>query len=185
MVVRCEVDACELPVTQPTTRKPSSSRRSDRKNNQDDQRTPASQAASKLGPSLDIVIGGSVVPQSSLIEIKTVSEKGSIRSQLTENYPQLFLGQTPHLYRAIHRSGQFYDVEKTELGSRKLIDIAEEISHRLHQVVQALHHIKGIVVKGGADGRLSLVLENRELKVFKRSSTESCLPREILARFEC
>lgn len=133
---------------------------------------------------LTILQGGAMVPQSSLIEVKSPSQKSATKQRWAEMYPQLYLSQTPWLYKAIHRDGQFYTVKKTQLGSSELADVAVKSKLRFQKLRLALQVIKNTVVESGAQGRLSLVLENRELVVFNRRSEASCLPKDIMALFQ-
>jgi hypothetical protein len=133
---------------------------------------------------LTILQGGAMVPQSSLIEVKSSSQKSATKQKWAEIYPQLYLSQTPWLYKAIHRDGQFYTIRKTQLGSSELADVAVRSKLRFQKLRLALQVIKNIVIKSGAQGRLSLVLENRELVVFNRRSEASCLPKDIMALFQ-
>jgi hypothetical protein len=135
------------------------------------------------GNPLTILRGGAIVPQSSLIEVKSPSQKSAAKQKWAEIYPQLYLSQTPWLYKAIHCHGQFYVVKKTQLGSPELADVAERSKLRFQKLKVALQIIKDIVMKSGAQGRLSFVLENRELKVYDRSNQASCLPADIMAHF--
>jgi hypothetical protein len=141
---------------------------------------------SSAGPGnpLTIIQGGALVSQSSLIEVKSASQKSATRQKWSEIYPQLYLSQTPWLYTAIHNDGKFYTVEKTQLGSPELADIAEQSKHRFKKLRLALQTIKDLVVESGIRGRLSFVLENRELKVYERSSRASCLPDDIMSSFQ-
>ncbi|KIM82257.1 hypothetical protein PILCRDRAFT_71145 [Piloderma croceum F 1598] len=133
---------------------------------------------------LTILQGGAMVPQSSLIEVKSPSQKSATKRKWAEIYPQLYLSQTPWLYKAIHRDGQFYTVRKTQLGSSELADVAVKSKLRFQKLRLALQVIKNTIIESGAQGRLSLVLENRELVVFNRRSEASCLPKDIMALFQ-
>lgn len=133
---------------------------------------------------LTVLSGGSVVPQSSLIELKAASYKNAKRPKWSDVYPQLCLSQTPWLYRGIHHDGEFTSVEKKSLTSPELTIFAERAVSAMAKLHQALRVIKDIVVAGGPEGRLSLVLEDRQLKVFRRRDEASCLPAEVIARFQ-
>jgi hypothetical protein len=64
-----------------------------------------------------------------------------------------------------------------------LTGVAEKSKLRFQKLRLASQTIKDIDIESGAQGRLSFVLENRELKVFDRSSQASCLPEDIMALF--
>ena len=127
---------------------------------------------------LTIRRGGSVVHQSSLVELTSASQM-----KWQEKYPQLYLSQTAWMYKASHREGRFYDVTKTELGSQELATVAEQSKIRFARLGTALKTIKNIVVEAGPAGRLSFVLENKELMVYERESQKSCLPADAISLF--
>jgi len=140
-----------------------------------------SQSSPNPGSSLTVVRGGSPVPQSSLLEIKT---QCSAREAWLKYYPQLYLSQTPHIFMARHTLGNFHTIRKWQLGSPGLAHIAETFTDRLKKLRLALGAIREIVIARGKSGRLSLVFQDGELTVFERISKADCLPPEVLARFE-
>jgi hypothetical protein len=139
-----------------------------------------SQSSAYAGLSLTVIRGGSPVPQSSLLEIKTQCSAGE---DWSKHYPQLYLSQTPHIFMATHTRGNFHTVRKWQLGSPDLTRIAETFTDRLKKLRLALGVIREVVIARGKSGRLSLVLQDGELTVFERISKADCLPPEVLARF--
>jgi hypothetical protein len=127
---------------------------------------------------LTIRRGGQMVPQSSLIELTS-----SRQLNWPEQYPQLYLSQTPWMYKASHREGEFQTVSKVELGSPELKVVAEKSKVKFERLRDALQTIKDIVVKAGPEGRLSFVLEDKELQVYDRESPSSCLTTDAMALF--
>ncbi|KZP29280.1 hypothetical protein FIBSPDRAFT_927058 [Athelia psychrophila] len=121
--------------------------------------------------------GGSVVPQSSLIELKS----GKIK--WPEVYPQLYVSQTPRLYKAAHENGLFHTITKMGLASPEMAEVAERSKVRFGRLRDALQAIKDMVVAAGPNGRLSFVVENKELKVFDRDSQSSFLKADVMALF--
>jgi len=117
-----------------------------------------------------ILRGGTVVPQSSLIEVKSHSVNSATKNKWADIYPQLYLSQISWLYTAIHSDGQFHTLRKTQLGSPVLADVVEKSKARFLRLRLALQIIKDMVIESGVQGRLSFVLENRELRVFGRTS---------------
>lgn len=102
-----------------------------------------------------------------------------------ELYPQLFLSQTPHHFLGVHQSGRFREVEKRKLGTDPdFLAVANQMQESLKKLRQALEMIQELVIEHGAKGRLSLVCEDGELKVYERESQASCLPKEFIARFD-
>ena len=200
LVVRFEVDAC-LP---PATPKRSASRANMSSNPEDladalvglkitpsKPVTPSvasrsSPAASEAGSSLQLRIlrAGVEQPQSSIIELTTRSEKTIHNVNSTDQFLQLYLSQTLHLYVGVHFKGRFFDVRKQGLESSELVSQREKAEPSLRQLGNTLRMIQKIVVKHGRTGRLSLVCEKGTLRVYERVSTQSCLPAEVMQRFE-
>lgn len=196
MVVRFEVDACihanpTLPVTSTALRTLS---------NVDDLigalsgvtlRTegidaplPASQSSDTF-PTITVIPGGSIVPQSSIIELTTRSVRNAANYDWAESYPQLFLSQTPHHFLAVHDRGRFQAVNKRKLESMELKQVAaNSIQKGLKQLRLVLDIIKELAVKHGERGRLSLVFQGGELRVYERTSQTSCLPDDVLQKFD-
>jgi hypothetical protein len=127
---------------------------------------------------------GSYVPQSHIMELTTVSMGRRAKFDWSEAYPQLFLSQTPHHFLAVHTRGRFNTVEHRKLGSSDLSQVDKTAQTALWKLRQALGVIKDIVMEHGKTGRLSLVCREGEMKVYERSSDVSCLPEDILRRFE-
>jgi hypothetical protein len=191
MVVRFEVDAC---FPQPSTKSQVAS-----KSQSDDHVDALADAMSKFSLSsasgakvqthednygLRIRQAGSYVPQSHIIELTTVSVGRRPNFDWSEAYPQLFLSQTPHHFLAVHTRGRFNTIEQRKLGSSDLSQIDKTAQTALWKLRQALGIIKDIVVEHGKTGRISLVCQGGEMKVYERSSDVSCLPEDILKRFE-
>lgn len=132
---------------------------------------------------LTIVSGGSIVPQSSILELKTSSAKSAGKSNWSQIHPQLCLSQTPLLYRAYHRNGEFYDIQKTAMSSQELEGVTQRTKDSLKRLREGLRVIKDLVVENRMEGRLSFVLEDRQLKMYKRSSQNSCLPPAVMQSF--
>lgn len=129
---------------------------------------------------LTIRRGGRVVPQSSLIEL--VSSSGR-NWAWAEKYPQLYLSQTPWLFRASHRNGEFHEVEKVAVESPEVAEVAKKSKARFVRLREALQAIKDIVLEAGSEGRPSFVLEDGELVVYDRESQHSCLTSDAIALF--
>jgi len=133
---------------------------------------------------ITVIHAGSAVPQSSTVELTTRSQKRVASFNWQESYPQLFLSNTPHHYLAIHERGRFVDIQKRHLESTELKRIAaDSIQEALKKLRRVLGDIKKLAMKHGETGRLSLVCKNRELKVYERIKKDSCLPYEVLERF--
>ena len=184
MVVRFEVDAFD-----PTAAKSDadeltddlkSIRLTDRVSSMQKPRNPRY----KGGVGLGITHGGSIPQHSSIVELKSTSERSFGKDRWLELYSQLYISQTPWVYKAIHHQGAFHTIERKALTSPDMDGAAEKSKSSLQKLILALRVIHRVVGSSGRDGRLSLVLRNGELQVFKRTTQSSCLPKEVMARFD-
>lgn len=198
MVLRFEVDACipsETTAVAPRPKTPSAKVPSS--NDVDDlasalssvtlQTSESSSASLKptKRPVITVISGGSYIPQSSIVELTTRSERNASTFDWKESYPQLFLSQTPHHFLGIHQRGRFTAVNKRKLDSPELKKIATDyIQGDMKKLRHVLSVIKELAVKHGERGRLSLVCRGGELMVYERVSQDSCLPDEFLQRFD-
>ncbi|KIM43046.1 hypothetical protein M413DRAFT_443856 [Hebeloma cylindrosporum] len=180
MVVRFEVDAC-IPPPAKYPRKSVSSI--------DD--LTDSLSAITIGPAsrsgnLTVMEGGTEVSHTAVVELTTRSQTNMRNNGFDwkEAYPQLFFSQTAHHFLAIHIRGRFIDIQKRKLNSEELQNVAKDAQVELKKVRKALELIKEVVIEHGKKGRISLVCVQGKLKVYQRSSDESCLPQPALSLFE-
>jgi hypothetical protein len=192
MVVRFEVDAC-IPPEEITSSGPGAT------TNVDDligalanvDLTPKSESTSTPNiskantvPKLTVLAAGSEVPQSAIVELTTRSVNRAMDYDWKESYPQLYLSQTPHHFLAVHERGRFVRVDKRKLGSSELREVMKDvIQPDLKKLRRLLDLIKELVFEHGQRGRLSLVCQGGELKVFERTEQKSCLPDEFMDKF--
>jgi len=186
MVVRFEVDACIPP--------PGKYPRRSVSNIDDITSSLSSISLSQASPGPDspsdtqltVREGGSEVPSTAVVELTT-------RSVITiklhgydwkEAYPQLFFSQTAHHILAIHQRGRFTEIQKRKLSSDELKAVEKEAQGDLKKLRKFLDVIKEMVMAHGKKGRLSLVCVGGELRVYKRTSDESCLPESAIAFFD-
>lgn len=184
MVVRFEVDAC-IP-TAAVRKSANIDELTDTLANVSIAQTQKSLPKS-ISHGLTILRGGQISPQSSMIELSTVSQRRRAEYNWKELYPQLFLSQTPHHFLAIHDRGRFLTIEKRRLETRtstELVNAAKDLQVNLRKLRAALGKIQEMVKEEGERGRISLVCENGVLSVFERVGREGCLPDEFMARFE-
>ncbi|KAF5382621.1 hypothetical protein D9615_002760 [Tricholomella constricta] len=152
--------------------------------------TPSSTPVSKSSgsdsfPKVTVNPGGSIIPQSHIVELTTRSVRNASFFDWKENYPQLFLSQTPHHFLAVHERGRFREVNKRKLDSAELKQVyADSIQEDFKKLRRALDIIKELVIKHGERGRLSLVCQGGVLQVFERTSQASCLPDDVLQKFD-
>lgn len=178
MVVRFEVDACipsEVSRTSTSTTAKSSSNVDDligalsgvslRTEGSSPLSSPPATKGSGTFPKVTIISGGSVVPQSSIVELTTRSVHNATSFDWAENYPQLFLSQSAHHFLAVHERGRFREVNKRKLESAELKKVAaDSIQAGLKKLRRLLDIIKELAIKHGERGRLSLVCQGGELK---------------------
>lgn len=192
MVVRFEVDACiptkpigvtkRVPVTSSSSSPTTVDALSDLLSGVKIGPPTTSVVAVTPSRSLTVKSGGSYVPQSEILELTTVSERRRPQFDWYEQYPQLFLSQTPRHFLGIHNQGLFRAVEKNELSA--LANQARMVQPSMKKLVKVLKTIQALIVKKGKTGRLTLIRNGEWLRVYERRNQEGCLPEEYLAKFE-
>ena len=118
------------------------------------------------GNSLEVVAGGALVPQSSLLEMKTRSFRKKNQDTVTEELSRLWLTQISNFVLAYHEAGLFNDVRQIDVSQRVK---QWETDHQsiLHKFSVLLHEIVVLARTTNAD-RLELrwretgILEVRE-----------------------
>ncbi|KAF9005476.1 hypothetical protein BDQ17DRAFT_1423963 [Cyathus striatus] len=133
---------------------------------------------------IKVIHGGSYIPQSSIAETSTRSVNRQHLFEWKDRYPHLFLSQTSHHFLAVHMKGTFTEIRHTTLGSSELKEADKELQSNFKKLVLALQAIQKLVVKHGKRGRLSLVYQSGELKVFERTTLDGCLPDDVINIFE-
>ncbi|KAG1745762.1 hypothetical protein EDB19DRAFT_1927161 [Suillus lakei] len=114
-----------------------------------------------------------VVPQASLIELKTRAAHREL--DWAEVYPQLYLSQTAFLYIAKHERGNFNTLEKIELGSESM---------RIHARRAEQGDILDAAKKEDEGVGLSLVAKDSKLALYKRQEGTGKGPgKDITAKF--
>ena len=163
-------------------------------------------ASSSSSPIINIVRAGTQVPQEALVELISRSVYYVDQLDWNELYPQLALSQTPAVHLGVHERGVFTQLHEWQLdgrpragtrtGSATAGTTAPDISaHRREtsvQIVRLARLLEDVqelaIARGpGAAGSFSLVCENGELCVYARkkdAGAKSCLPLDVLARFE-
>ncbi|KIK69991.1 hypothetical protein GYMLUDRAFT_150751 [Collybiopsis luxurians FD-317 M1] len=127
---------------------------------------------------------GSAVPQSSLIELSTRSQKRVAENRWREDFPQLFLSQTPYHFLGVHQSGRFIDVQKRQLKTSTDLVEAEKICQPAFQKLRiVLGLIQRLLMDAGEEGRLSIVCRNGMLAIYERKSETSLLSESFLRQF--
>ncbi|KAG6327426.1 hypothetical protein ID866_11663, partial [Astraeus odoratus] len=136
----------------------------------------------RFGIKVKLTSPRSVVPQSSVIEIKTRASHREL--DWKEAYPQLYLSQTPYLYLAKHSRGQFGPVEKVQLNSQAMASLTTEAEAAMGKLEVLLETLLKAVRKQGEGVPLSLVYREGKLRLYKRKrGTGKLIGEEIYSKF--
>ncbi|KAI6014620.1 hypothetical protein EDC04DRAFT_2608973 [Pisolithus marmoratus] len=139
--------------------------------------------SSRFGIKVKLTSPRSVLPQSSMIEIKTRAAHREL--DWTDVYPQLYLSQTPYLYLAKHSRGTFGRVEKVRINSREMAASTREAEVAMVKLEALLGDILKAVRKHGEGVPLSLVYRAGELQLYKRKDgTRQPFGRDIARKFQ-
>jgi len=134
---------------------------------------------------LTIQEGGKEVPQTSLLELVTRWKQNRFQMDWNEVYCQLFLSQIQKHATAYQDGGVFDRIEERMLGSAPELETTKtEALNQMKKLMKILKRIRELVMKEGKDSRLSLVCVYGVLRVYRRSSQESCLSDEVLELFK-
>ncbi|KAM5540765.1 hypothetical protein V8D89_005409 [Ganoderma adspersum] len=203
MIVRCEVDACiPDPASESATttahattsrtaagRTPSTNvdKLSGMLSGLNVSRGTSTSTMSPITQSVDITVrrAGIQRPQSSIVELTTRSARYIDGFDWAEQYPQLLLSSTPHLFLAVHERGVFQRIIKHQLGTTEFrrVENDSKTQRRFRQLVAVLRTVQSLVKEHGARGQLSLVCRDGRLEVFERTSDERIVPDSDLERF--
>ncbi|KAI6006616.1 hypothetical protein F5J12DRAFT_101327 [Pisolithus orientalis] len=138
--------------------------------------------SSRFGMKVKLTSPRSVLPQSSVIEIKTRAARREL--DWKEVYPQLYLSQTSYLYLAKHTRGTFGRVEKFQINSEGMAAHAREAEASMAKLEALLSAILKAVRKYGEGVPLSLVYRAGELQLYKRKQgTRRLFGKDILSKF--
>ncbi|THH16178.1 hypothetical protein EW146_g4426 [Bondarzewia mesenterica] len=118
--------------------------------------SPPSQTV-KPPPVINIIRAGVEVPQASILELATRSEKASQNLDWSYIFPQLYLTSTPHFYLGVHTRGCFEKVTKCSLDEEDMVQRKESAEDCMKKLGSALKVIRDIVMKYGKKSCLSLL----------------------------
>ncbi|EJD39287.1 hypothetical protein AURDEDRAFT_116214 [Auricularia subglabra TFB-10046 SS5] len=148
---------------------------------------PASTAAAASARSsselVEVIPSGTLVPQSSTIELTTVSKKFQHSFSWPENYPQLFLSQTAHHFLGVHEFGKFTTIRKSTLQSMTEGTIGRDQRGDLKRLGRALRDIYNRVAEQNEGTLLCLDCAGGVLRLYRRTDGKQALPQEALALF--
>ncbi len=181
MVVRFEVDACLEEGISTST--PGTAQNVDDLANQLSGLSVSSSSPEMrpAGPHIDMIFAGVDVQQDALVEM-TTRANGKVR--WVETYPQLSLSATPHMFIAAHTEGVITSITKKKLGTPEMEEIGQTLRPTFWKLKLALEAIQELAILHGKAGRLSLVCDDGVMQVYRKESQESCLPEEVVARFD-
>ncbi|KAG8740774.1 hypothetical protein FRC12_015880 [Ceratobasidium sp. 428] len=97
------------------------------------------------GSRLRHIMYGELVPQSSLIELKTLTNKFDVT--WSDVYPQLFLSQTPTVKVAKHFRGMVSTVQTYTNASKEIQKAHSDLSQDFHALVTLLAQMRALAVK--------------------------------------
>ncbi|KAI5989810.1 hypothetical protein F5J12DRAFT_501599 [Pisolithus orientalis] len=139
--------------------------------------------SSRFGMKVKLTSPRSVLPQSSVIEIKTRAARREV--DWKESYPQLYLSQTPYLYLARYTRGTFGPVEKVHINSQEMASHAREAEAAMAKLEALLSALLKAVRKYGEGVPLSLVYRAGKLQLYKRKEgTGEPFGKDISSKFQ-
>ena len=156
-------------------------------------------SSSSSPPVINVIRAGTQVPQEALVELNSRSAYYIKQLDWNELYPQLALSQTQALHMGVHDRGVFTQLHEWQFDGRPpgtttttAPDISaqcRETAVQIARLARLLEYVQDLAIARGPGpaGSFSLVCENGELHVYARqkdAGTKSCLPPDVVARFE-
>ncbi|PAV16834.1 geranylgeranyl pyrophosphate synthetase [Pyrrhoderma noxium] len=135
---------------------------------------------------LNIISGGTLVPQSQIIKLHTRHQwPASLGLDWDKYYPQIFLSQTHRLLLGTHTQGRIRRIREYTSGDDIVHKQKGKQQHELDKLCVLLKAIRKEAISFGDRACLSLVYrrETKMLELFERYSSNA-LPDEWMAKFE-
>lgn len=138
--------------------------------------------SNRFGVKVKLTSPRTVLPQSSVIEIKTRARCREL--DWKEVYPQLYLSQTPCLYLAKYERRKFAQVEKVQINSQAMAAHTREAEVAMVKLGSLLSDIPKTAREHGDGVPLSLVYHAGELQLYRRKEgTVHPFGRDIWNKF--
>ena len=185
LVVRFGVDACIPQPSEETCAADDTTSAGTHVDALADQRSGLNGSSENEAPEITVIRAGRQLPQSAIIELNTRSVKSTGGFKWQDQCPPLLLSSITHHFLALHENGTFQRVKKRELSTADShhVDNSARTQDSFKKLVEALKVIQALVKEHGQRGRLSLVCQDGELKVYESTSEQGCLPESELERF--
>lgn len=142
---------------------------------------PASTVAVQSEGLVSIRSGGVLVPQESLVEIKSCSTRNIINFNWASTYPQIYLSQTPNIFIGVHDNGIFTEIRKHDLA--RLTEAHAQCALAVKQLRTLLQFIIDRLRKEEHGQRFTLICKKGELRLYKRKDSNQALPDDLLSLF--
>lgn len=165
------------------------------------------------GDEIQIVPAGSLVPQSTLIELATMRQRSFdyYGFKWAEAFPQLLLTCTPHHFLGLYEDSEsrvprkytnklgvntrkeearaavqaeFKTVRKRLIGDPDMLDVEKELQGAFRMLREVLGLIKEYMVgRGKKGGKIALVRKGETLSVHEMEQDKDCLPEKWMQVF--
>lgn len=142
----------------------------------------SSAIVSHAGQALTVELGGEIVPQSAMFDLKTRTSKKEYADVLKGELPRLWLAQVPNFVIGFHKNGVFDDV--------RVEDVREEVRQWEKDEESNLQKLTGLLkmlvafAQGQADGRFEVVYRGGSLELREVGGVvDCCIPDEMKRRW--
>ncbi|OJI99393.1 hypothetical protein ASPVEDRAFT_26212 [Aspergillus versicolor CBS 583.65] len=142
----------------------------------------SSATVSHAGKALTVELGGEIVPQSAMFDLKTRTSKKEYEDVLKGERPRLWLAQVPNFVIGFHKNGVFDDV--------RVEDVREEVRQWEKDEESNLQKLTGLIkmliafVQGQVDGTLEVVYRGGSLELREVGGVVNCcIPDEMKRRW--
>ena len=191
MLLRFEVDACALPLTEKQTEDADlSDLLSSLSVNDRERRPPISEPArtQAVEDGIRIVRAGELVPQTSILEIKSRWLFCGHPLNWDHYLRQMALSHTPRVIVGIHQDdGEYQEIRQCALQDADTTQHGENHSRRIVMLRRLLDDIIVFARGRGTGAKLALAYRGgnyRELRFYDRSAGGSCLPEKWMKKFD-